>query len=357
MLRNIDIDLIYQPLIDGPPASQGNIFARACEGDQITIKTWHDIWLKQYAQTKEKFGSFHDHSVGKLYGSVTPYVPSIIAGSGPSLKHSIDALKQNQSMRNPLTVISCLHNFGYFMDEGIKADYWMTLDAGDIVIRDINEGRKEQEYWDKTKGQKLLAYTCSHPELFKDWQGDVNLFNCFIPEEGFRKELDKIENFKHYLGTGGNALGACLYFTKVVLRSDVVHFVGADFCFDYNNTFHSYKTHYDNMGNYIVWPDCYGNLRKTWGSYLNFKFYLDHIACSVPGRYVNCSEGLLGAYREGNIRQFQYMSLKDALVPYRMTEKSFLEERDIKGNTLNRIEFDLKEVFTNPKYDKDIIMF
>ncbi len=72
---------------------------------------------------------------------------------------------------------------------------------------------------------------------------------------------------------------------------------------------------------------------------------------------MNCSEGLLGAYKEGNIKQFQYMSLKDALKPYRVMERVFVEHRDPFSNTvLKKEEVRLKDYFSNPMFDKDMAL-
>jgi hypothetical protein len=159
MLKTIEIDLIYQPLIDGPPQSQDQLYSQACSGDEVTVNTWREIWLRNYKAAKERFGSFGDKSIGQLHG-INLNKPAIVLGSGPSLKENIDALKDNAQMKNPVLTVSCLHNFGYLEDEGIHADYYLSLDSGPIVVSDVSEGRKEkaEHYWEKTKGKKLLAY-------------------------------------------------------------------------------------------------------------------------------------------------------------------------------------------------------
>lgn len=358
MLKTIEIDLVYQNLIETPPKSAGNLYDRACSSDEVTVNAWREIWLKNYQATKDRFGSFADHSIGKLY-NINAQKGAIVVGSGPSLKESIEALRENASMPNRLMTVSCLHNFGYFEDEGFHADFYLSLDSQKIVVQDVYEGRKHppEHYWEATKGKKLLAYIGSDPSLFEHWQGEIYLFNCLIPDLKLREQLDGIEKFTHYVSSGGNALGGCMYVAKAIMGSDVIHYVGADFCFDYNNTFHSYKTHYDQPGGYVLWPDVFGILRKTWPSYLNFKFWFDHIAMNVPGRWVNCSFGTLGAYQGGNLRHFQYMSLKDALVPYQMADRVFFETRDDDGKVQTREEIRLKELFNNAQYDKDIVIF
>ncbi len=359
MLRTIEIDLTYQPLIEGPPVpKQDSLFKMASSGDGATVEKWRDTWIAHAKASKARFGSFADKSIGKLYG-INRMKPVIICGSGPSLKTSIEALKENAAAEYPVMNVSCLHNFGYFEDEGFHADYYATLDSGDIVVDDVFEGRNHpaEYYWEKTKDKILLATVMTPPKLFDLWQGEIHLFTVMMPDYSLQMELQAIEKFTHYVAPGGNALGGCLYIAKSIFCSEVVHLVGADFCFDYNNQFHSYKTHYDSLGGYTLWPDVYGNMRKTWQSYLNFKFWFDHIACNVPGRYVNCSEGLLGAYKEGNIKQFQYMSLKDALKPYRVMERVFVEHRDPFSNTvLKKEEVRLKDYFSNPMFDKDMAL-
>lgn len=358
MLRDLKIDLQYQPLIEGPPAQQGNLWDRAASGDKETITHWEKTWLTHAKSTKELFGSYGSKSIGQLYG-INRYRPAIICGSGPSLKESIGALRDNAASAHPVLSISCLHNFGYFQDEGCHADYYLTLDSGDIILEDVFEGRKHppEYYWEQTENKVLLACITTPKKLFDLWRGPVYLFNIMIPDARVHNEIQSIERFSHYVSAGGNALGGCLYIAHHIFSSHVIHLVGADFCFDYDNTFHSYKTHYDALGNYIMWPDCFGIPRKTWMSYLNFKFWFDWVACNIPGRYVNCSGGIMGSYKEGNIKQFQYMPLKDALIPYRMHEKVMREHRDASTNAvIKQEEIKLQDLFSNSAFEFDMAM-
>lgn len=360
MKRTITIDLQYQPLIEGPPQKPDELHQTACRGDAVTIDRWKETWITNCKKTKERFKSFAKHSIGKLHG-LNRNKPAIICGSGPSLKESIEALKENAAMEHPLMVVSCLHNFGFFEDNGFHADFYLSLDAGDIVCDDVFEGRekKPEDYWAATKGKKLLASVMSPPKLFDLWQGEVYLFTTIIPDVNLQNELQAVEPFKHYISCGGNALGACLYIAKAVFSSDIIHFVGADFCFDYDDKFHSYATHYDNPGGYERVVDVFGLPRKTWPSYQNFRCWFEWVACNVPGRYVNCSEGSLGAYPGGNIKQFQYMSLKDALLPYLAAERVYLQRYDPQNPTvvLSKEEIRLRELFANPEFGWDIAVF
>lgn len=358
MLRTLDIDLVYQNLIDGPPAAPQKLYEKACSSDGATVGAWREIWIKNAKLNKEKFGRFADKTIGKLHG-INRGKAAIICGSGPSLKQSIEGLRENKQSAHPLMVVSCLHNFGYFEDENVHADYYLSLDSGDIIMSDVFEGRKypQEHYWEASKGKTLLATVMTPPKLFELWQGEIVLFSTMMPDAQLQRDLQAVERFSHYVSCGGNALGGCLYVAKAIFGSETLMICGADFCFDYDNTFHSYKTHYDAPGGYVMHPDVFGNMRKTWPSYLNFKYWFDWVACTIPGRYINCSEGLMGAYREGNIQQFQYMSLKQALVAYQMADRIYLEHRDENKKVIKKDPISLTELFSNPEYDLDLVVF
>lgn len=362
MLRNIDIDLVYQPLIDGPPGGHEALYKQACSGDGQTVEHWRKTWIGNFKAAKDKFGSFEEKTFGQLYG-INRYKPAIVIGSGPSLKNAIPHLKENQEMDNPLLTISCLHNFGYFQDEGIKIDYYLSLDSGGVVIDDVSESRNNDGdfYWAQTKGQKLIAYIASDPKLWDLWQGEIYLFNSLIPDQSIRNEFDRVEVMRHYISSGGNALGACMYTAKAVMGSNPIIYVGGDFCFSYDMKFHSYDSRYDEAGHVINWVDVMSMPRRTWPSYFNFKCWFDRIACTVPGDYINCSEGIMGAYREGNIKQYRYMDLHAALYPYKCSD--VVEEQERKQlpeggfEVLGTQNLRLAELFKNTKYEKPITLF
>lgn len=362
MLKNINIDLLYQPPLMQPPITPTELQQKAVAGDAATVNHWEKIWISQFKACKEKFGSCSEKSIGKLYGK-NLHKPAIVIGSGPSLQDSLPALRKNQEMKEPLLTISCLHNYGYFKDEGIKIDYYLTLDAGPIVLDDIGEGRQKTlaQYMEDSTDDNLLAFVATHPKMWDIWKGNIHLFNSMIPDPRVMNEFKNIENFTHYISSGGNALGACMYVAKAIMGSTKIIYVGADFCFSYDNRFHSYSTHYDNLGGYVLWPDVYGIPRKTWQSYLNFKFWFDKVSLIVPGDWVSASGGTLGAYQGGNLMSFKYMPLEDVLLPYR--NATTVKVVDTKLGEFGQMvpsgesPMDLEEFFGNPNYPKDLIFF
>lgn len=316
-----EIICTYQNLIDGPPARPEQLYSQACANDKVTINSWRATWLANVKANKAKVGSFKDHSIGQLWGTFQNQ-PCILVGSGPSLKHNAAALKENKT----IPVVSCLHNFHFLEDLDLAhpVDFYVTLDAGDIVLREVSEGgsKTEEEYWAKTKGRKLLAFIGSPPKLIEKWQGEVFFFNCPVPDTEYEEEIKKIEPFNTFVSNGGNVLGAALYIAKGILGCNPIAFMGTDFSFGYDHKFHAWNSSYDKtMGQCIPLTDVFGNRVLTWQSYANFKAWFDYIVSNVPGLWVNCSEGgCLGSYPHGNIMQLKYMDLADFLKMYQMNE-------------------------------------
>lgn len=314
----VEMVLEFQNYIETPPVSTKQMYAQACSSDGVTIDAWRDIWIKQIKANHEKFGPFKDKSIGKIFNS-NKNKPVIIAGSGPSLKRNGHLLKN----RGEIVLVSCLHNFHFFEDQGIEPDYYVTLDAGPVTIEEVSEGgtHPAEHYWERTKGKKLLAYIGTHPDLLAKWQGEIYFYNCPVPDLAFSTAIEQIENFATYVGTGGNVLGACLYIAKGYLGSNPIAFVGADFCFSYTKKFHGWDSKYDaSLGLVLKTCDIYGNKVLTWQSYNNFKCWFDQICIEVPGIWINCTEGgTLGAFYDGNIMAIKQMKLAQFLDMYEMS--------------------------------------
>lgn len=317
-MRSREIVCEYQPYIVSPPVSSQQLRDNSVRNDKSTIDRWEPVWLKNIRANKEKVRSFADFGLGDLFGKYL-HRPVILAGSGPSLKYNVDKLKD----RKGIPLISCLHNFHYFEDRGIAPEYYVTLDAGPVTIEEVSEGgtKTEEEYWELTKNRTLVAFIGTDPDLISKWQGKIHFYNCPIPRKEYQEAVDKIEHFHAYMSTGGNVLGAALYLAKCYLGAGATIFVGADFCFGYDNKFHGWDSKYDaHRGFCVDTYDVFGHKVQTWQSYKNFKDWFDWVAINVPGIYINCTEGgTMGAYQTGNLAAFRIMDLADCISMYSMS--------------------------------------
>lgn len=312
--------LEYQNKLMELPVPPKQLYAQACSNDGITVDSWRAIWLNNMRANKKSFKNFKDHSAGQLFKKFE-YKPCIIAGSGPSLKENIHLLKE----RGGIPLLSCLHNFHLMEDMEVAPDFYVSLDAGEVVLEEISEGgsKTADEYWAMTKNRKLIAYIGSSPALFEKWQGEVYLFNAPLPNAELMAEIDQIEKFHCFVSNGGNVLGACLYLARGFLGCGTTAFVGADFCFSYDNKFHAWDSKYDKKLGYVVkLVDVFGNKRLSWQSYVNFKGWFEHLSVETPQMFVNCSEGgCLGAFPDGNVVSIQQMRLSRFLFMHRMHEE------------------------------------
>lgn len=308
-MKKAEIELEYQQYIDAPIRPR-ELFEEACKSDEITISSWRKTWEANVKTNHEKYGPFAEKSIGSLYG-FAHQKPVIVVGSGPSLKNNANELKNKKD----ITVVSCLHNFHFLEDEGTPADFYVSLDAGEVVIEEVYEGGKRtpDEYWALTKDRTLLCYIGTSPRLLEKWQGKVLFFNCPVPDDNYMEFVDNVELFNVYVSNGGNVLGACLYIARAFMGAASIAFMGADFCFSYDKKFHAWQSKYDaKLGHVMRVRDVYGIPVYTWKSYHNFKGWFEYIALTVPGMYYNCSEGgTFGAYQEGNLRSIIQMPIKD----------------------------------------------
>ena len=320
MSKRREILCEYQPYMEHPPVARRSLYGQACANDEVTVNSWRATWIKNAQANHARFGSFKERGLGKLWGKHR-FQPGIVVGSGPSLKENAAELKNNPG----IPVISCLHNFHFLEDEGIKVDYYVTLDAGPVTIEEVSEGGKRtaDEYWAATKDRTLLAYISTDPKLLELWQGEIYFYSCPVPDKTVMDEVSKLEPFATDVSTGGNVLGACVYIAKAIFGCNPIAFMGADFSFSYLEKFHGWDSKYDaELGQTVRMTDVFGNSVKSWQSYANFKSFFDWMAETVPGFYVNCTEGgTLGAYAGGNIRSIRQMDLKDFLRMYTLHEE------------------------------------
>ena len=345
----IPMKLQLQKVLDGPPAPLSQLYSVATRSDGVTNTSWNSVWINQALENGKKY-NMTELTCMSEFGK-EKYKPVIIAGSGPSIKKNYMNLrkkwvhKQNLDTgkmeymvgggRDDIKIVSCLHNFGLFENEDVmtKDDYYMTLDAGAITITETIEGGSGKHppewYWERTKDRTLLTHLTANPELLAKWQGRILFFTTPAATEEVKKAYDSVADctIVPSFSVGGNALGACLYFARAILGAGPVIFIGADFSFSYEQKFHGWDSPYDQkfMGVEAV-TDIYGNRCYTWPSYYGFKCWLDYIACGGAGGqehdFYNCTEGgILGAYPEGNIRQFRYMPLTVALNIFTCHEK------------------------------------
>jgi len=350
-MKKREIVCEYQPYIMQPPVPPASLREKSTANDDKTVEFWNDIWINNYRANSKFSGGFANQSLSQIFG-IFRHRAVIIAGAGPSLKYNAEQLKN----RGGVPLISCLHNFHYFEDRGIPVDYYVTLDAGPITIKEVSEGgeKSEDEYWKLTENRTLIAFCGTDPQLIEKWRGKILWYNCPIPSKKYMDAINEIDRYHAFVSTGGNVLGAALYLVKAYMGASIVAFVGADFCFGYDRKFHGWNSSYDaHVGNCVPAIDVFGNRVPTWPSYANFKSWFDWVSLNVPGFYVNCTEGgTFGAYQDGNLFSIKIMDLADFLDCVNMCDKKMRQavHPEWEGDLRNGLEPERKPDLANYNY-------
>jgi hypothetical protein len=321
--------LEYQPYIPGPPQGKEALWHNAVRSDEVTVKAWHDIWVRN-TEENSKVSNFAENSAMATHHACR-YQPVIVAGSGPSLKKNWKMLVEEASDSNHpgrcgIKMVSCLHNFGFMEDRDLMGpdDYYITLDAGEITLSEVTEGGKDHDpdwYWERTANRTLIAYHAAYPALIKKWKGKILWFTTPFSSLDVGKALGQWVDWSKVpaFNVGGCVLGAAWYFSRALLGCSVPIMIGADFSFGYDRKFHAWQSQYDSKFSGVMpWTDVYGNRVWTWRSYFGFKSWLDHQAMGGQGNnaqlMINATEGgILGSYADGNIQQIIQMDLKRAM--------------------------------------------
>lgn len=330
------INLRYQPYFQQEPAMKEQFYQAAVSSDHVTITSWWDTWLKHIEANSKRY-DIHKNSLMNEFGKWA-YKPAICAGSGPSLRKNSIYLKPDEKPgvlnpfhgtktawpgRGDVGMISCLHNFAYFEDNGTPADYYVNLDAGDITIRDMTTGGNHDgdpdHYWKLTENRTLVTALVGHPDLLKKWRGPILFFSTMIPDQKFlAAHRTATKNFNIMVSTGGNALGASFYIARAILGASPIVFIGANFAFDYDERFYAFESENQKFSGLVWVTDVFGNKVATWPSYRNFAQWFSYMSAGGKGNnpmtLINCTEGgIMGAYDNGNISTIKQEPLRTFL--------------------------------------------
>jgi len=314
LATSVQMLLSYQPYTTQAPMTKEQQWSQACSADKVTTEAWRDTWLEAIRRNVKE-NDADSRMVNIDYGKYA-YKPALCVASGPSLKRNFQHVKE---LPEEIPVISCLHSFHKFVDSGTRCNSFLTLDAGDIVIKEVTEGGSHPEdyYWDASKDYTLVAGLVSPPELIKKWRGPVQFFNATIPDPKFLEEMPTITKNSYTYSVGGNTFGACMYHAAWIWGCRELALIGADFAFDYMHKFHAWDSSYDNQFQGLVaCTDVWGNRVYSWQSYQNFRMWTE-FQCQGGNsnhhiRIINCTEGgTLGAYPHGNVMWVEQRTLKD----------------------------------------------
>ncbi len=176
----------------------------------------------------------------------------VIVAAGPSLDKNIGQLKKFQSKA---VIISVGTSLRPLVNNGIKPDIVVVLDASDIVLKQL-EGITD------TSGMWLFAEICLSPKIVSMFYPRVFFFDS-MANPFLSYMLGKETAEKMYLESGGSVAN-CALDLAVKLGLNPIVFVGQDLCLE-NDRSHAKGTMHEDK-RYNIGPDDI-NYMKAIGNY------------------------------------------------------------------------------------------
>jgi hypothetical protein len=296
-----------RPLIEDIPKSVKKEMKEVYKkSTKHTVKSWSKIWIKNLMQNV-KMCDFSKHSVYCLkdkFKGETAY----LVGASPSLSKNIKELKKKKGI-----IITCSHALKFLLDNGIKPDYVIILDAHDKQSKFLDIGSKSKDIM-------LLADILVSPEVFKVWNGRILFFRTIgeKPADKLHKKLWSMSKFNDLIYTGGNVMGGAHSIADLLGCNKIV-FVGMDFSNPIaSNSYVEYadgsKDHgtYDHLDAFIG-TDITGRGVWTKQRMFMYKYWFDYTSVILDRiEHINATEGgTLGAYPEGNLKSIKQMKLSE----------------------------------------------
>jgi hypothetical protein len=292
-----------RPLIDKIPDDIVNGFLEFNKFvDNNTVEKKANVWVENVKENVKliDFKECDGHKLKEMdFDKSTAY----LIGAAPSLKKDLDELKKKKG-----TIISSAHAYKTLLEAGIEPHIVVAVDNRHETINYLDVG-------DKCKDTILFCDICIHPDVLRNWQGEVALFYGRKGEET-DKLIQEVTDFKNYMSTGGSVLP-----TSVILAWSLgfkrIVFLGADF--SYNGDRKTYwidKEAPDYMfkeQGKAPMLDIHGNIVYGIYNLILAKFYIDLWSYQNHGiEFINstCS-GILGAYDEGNLKSIKQIPLTE----------------------------------------------
>jgi hypothetical protein len=280
-----------------------------------TVKTFSKQWIENLTENAKMcdFSKYSIYSLKDKYKGETAY----LVGASPSLSKNVKELKKKKGI-----IIACGHVLKFLLENGVKPDFVIVLDANEVEGDFLDVG-------DKSKDIKLLADIMVHPKVFKIWKGRIWFFRLMGRWIGKRKngkpygdrthqKLWTLSKFNDLLFTNGSVMGGA-YSAAELFGIKRIVFVGMDFSMPMSSSYvlrysggeedEGTLEHYDQQ----VDVDISG--RGVWGKGRMFfyKYWFDGMSMIRPKiEFINATEGgILGAYPEGNLKSIKQMKLSE----------------------------------------------
>ena len=168
-----------RPQLDSIPENDIKFF----EGDistninKNTVSMWGRLWLENLKGNSHiDFNKYSAYQFKDKFKGETAF----LVGAAPSLKNNINDLKNKKGH-----IMTCGHALKFVMENGIKPEFVFVIDSHEKQKEWVNIG-------DDSKDINLVVPITVHPEVVKNWKGNVFFFRSI--GEGETQFQDHVKN-------------------------------------------------------------------------------------------------------------------------------------------------------------------
>jgi hypothetical protein len=259
-----------------------------------TVNGWKDRWEKNFKANSEAY-DFSSLNVKQLKYKHKG-LPALLIGAGSSLVKNLEVIKTK-----PFIKYVSLHSLRYMMENGVRPDYVVSLDAHE----------KQAKFFEgvDTTDLVLLADIRTAPDVLSAWKGKVYFFNA-------ENKINPYCSISTNIVSGGSVMGAA-YNLAINLGAKKIIFCGMDFSNPFGEI---HKVQYadgstdEGTGvDAFITADISGRGIWTLVRMWLYKIWFENSALSMSGiEHINATEGgILGAYPEGNLSYIKQMKLAE----------------------------------------------
>jgi len=277
-----------------------------------------EIWIEHLRKNRELFrksGWAATHLQGKEQGKT-----AIMCGSSPAIQNQIETLKELQG-DSDFIICGISSNLDYFLKQGIKPDYCITVDADKSTGDDWNSVDM-----DKTKEITLIANTYAYPPMLKRWKGPLYFLELQTDDKRFEKKKRKwygLANGIHEKAGFPSIMAQFNIMTAVaflILECPIILFVGHELSFkDDAARYYVDREDFRDQEKRFPHGDIYGNKVHTTVGLLAVKYALEGFLelLSKAGWFINCTEagifGITKKFDDYHVPWIQQLTLKNGI--------------------------------------------
>ena len=270
--------------------------------DSNTQDGFTPLWTSNIRRNVGYFGAdfIKSRSLHLLKNKYDGTAPVYMIGAGPSLKEHIEVLKKKDGIK-----ICCSHALKFCLDNGLKPDYVIVIDAKEEQVKFLDDTR--------ITGIPLITDIAVNHDALRTWMmrgGKLYFFRMSTFKE-INEVIDSLIDFHYEVTVGGSIMSFAPVLAEGMGFKRCV-FIGVDFTFDNGKVKFADGTESD-YEDVIDACDINGIHAHSLLRMYIYKIFIETVAMMCKKiEFINAAgRGVLGSYIQGNLKAIRQIPLKE----------------------------------------------